>query len=242
MAVLYDLIRMNTGRCPSYLLLAVLLGSSGCHSNAVGQDELAQEFSRARACSSTDEAARRLVWAFILSESDYLPDERRVATAKPFLERLSQEREDPFVVYHDYKRVAQPMIDANSYGAPQREGFELMDLYARSNADFSKTEIKCEVSPISFARYGYIGQEVGAFPVLTAEDGKKVRAVTVSVFLTWGSRDLRVLTRSFAVKVLMKGGGVAQTNVGGSKARQGDLESVPDFFSHARRRPANSQR
>lgn len=159
----------------------------GERARRAAHDEYEREFRRIRACDTTYAADYRLVRAFILAMTPYVPASGRSALAAPLLKRLASGKDDPFVVYEEFKKAAQRLIVDSHYG-PVQAGWTVMDRYSRERPDFSKTTIRCTVAPVDFAGFDYVAREVLEFPVLPPKDSD--RTAKVVVYNTYMKRDL----------------------------------------------------
>jgi formylglycine-generating enzyme required for sulfatase activity len=216
-------------RVTSMLLLALLSVAPSVSAQTDPAKEQArkryeEEFFNERACATTYASEYRLVRAFILSMTGFLPEAEQKPAATPYFSRLAA-GENPFAVYRDYKKSFQD--NSNFFGGPPKEGWSIMDRYEKEHPDFSKTRIHCEISPVDYLAYRYLAYEKVEFPALSSKSpGGTIKVVLSNQYVERAMGGPEIDFWAFSI-VDEHGGWEYTTNVGGGERPRG-VEAVGD--------------
>lgn len=204
--------------------VALLVGAaSGCR-RSPSTNTYQKEFSVERACGTTYGADYRLVRAFLLAMTSYVPEVKRAPMSGPYLNRLA-EGADPFVVYRDFKKTHEGEFQ---YYAPYLAAWSIMDRYDLERPDFSKTVIDCPVTPVDSLGVDYVARESVSWPELSVKDGSgTIRAVARFTYVRRTLRELKMDEWSFSVKEVNPYA-ESMTNLAGDN-RSGGFETIGDI-------------
>jgi hypothetical protein len=175
------------GRCVPLLFLLSACGKAPPEQSEKTrlQAEYERDFIQARILKGPKGYERKLVESFVISMSDEFDESERERIGKPFLKRLAAGKEDPFLIYRDYKKLVNKKASWRvNMSAVEKEAWDIMDRYSRERPDLSKSRIERRVAPVDLGDIFFFGEEEIHFtPLPLKEPGTTIGAIAYCTYI-----------------------------------------------------------